>query len=139
MNVENPIKLNIKTVSHGNLGNLSVVDINTVLPFEIKRCFFVYGSKKGTLRGDHAHYSLKQFIWCVNGILKISTISKDGINQEFILNKPNEGIYIPNLTWANQFTMTEECIYCVAASDYYKEDDYIRNLEDFLHITKQCK
>ena len=59
----------------------------------------------------------------------VSAISIYGKKYEFLLDKPNQGIYIPNLTWANQLSLSEECIYFIAASDYYKEEDYIRNWE----------
>lgn len=134
MNRDNPKKLNINTVNHADLGSLSVVDFKSVLPFDIKRCFYVYDIKKGTIRGEHAHYELKQFIWCVKGKLKISAISIEKKSYEFILDKPNQGIYIPNLTWANQLTLSDECIYIIAASDYYKESDYIRNWGDFQKV-----
>ena len=42
MNLDNPRKLNIKTVNHGDQGSLSVVDFQSVLPFDIKRCFYIY-------------------------------------------------------------------------------------------------
>lgn len=131
MNQEIPIKLNIKTVNHGDKGSLSIVDFKSVLPFDIKRCFYIYDVKKGTIRGKHAHYELRQFIWCVKGKLKVSAISIDGKKYEFLLDKPDQGIYIPNLTWANQISLSDECIYFTAASDYYNEDDYIRSWEVF--------
>ena len=129
-----PIKLNIKTINHKDQGCLSVVDLKSVLPFDIKRCFYIYDIKKGTKRGEHAHFELKQFIWCVKGKLKISAISFEKKTYEFILDKPNHGIYIPNLTWSNQLTLSDDCIYFIAASDYYKESDYIRNWVKFQKI-----
>ena len=140
MNQEKPKKLNIKTINHGDQGTLSIVDFKSVLPFDIKRCFYIYDLKKGTKRGEHAHYELKQFIWCVKGKLKISAISQDCKKYEFILDKPNQGIYIPNMHWANQLSLSDECIYFIAASDYYQEADYIRDWEIFQkYLIKECK
>ena len=131
MNQENPRKLNIKTINHGDQGSLSIVDFKSVLPFDIKRCFYIYDVIRGTKRGDHAHHELKQFIWCVKGKLKVSAFSIYGEKYQFLLDKPNQGIYIPNMTWANQLSLSDECIYLIAASDYYKEEDYIRDWDVF--------
>ena len=135
MNQEIPRELNIKTINHGDQGSLSIVDFKSVLPFDIKRCFYIYDLKKGTTRGNHAHYLLRQFIWCVKGKLKVSAISRYGKkNYEFLLDKPNQGVYIPSLTWANQLSLSNDCIYFIAASDYYKQEDYIRSWEVFKKI-----
>ena len=72
----------------------------------------------------------------LKGKLKVSAISIDSKSYEFVLDKPNQGIYIPNLTWANQLSLSDDCIYFIAASDYYKEDDYIRTWEVFKKIIK---
>ena len=116
-------------------GILSIIDKENNLPFEIKRIFYVYNIPKNSKRGDHAHKNLKEFIWAINGEIEVSTISKDNSKAKFILNNPNEGLYIPERTWSYQITNRDNTIYCVACSDYYDEKDYIRNWKDFLKST----
>ena len=54
------------------------------------------------------------------------------MKKKFILDSPNMGLYIPELTWSYQLTRSFNTIYCVAASDYYDENEYIRDWEDFI-------
>ncbi len=115
-------------------GNLSVVDFRSCLPFEIKRVFYVYDIPAGSKRGAHAHYNLEQFIWCVSGSISVSTISYDGIHNNFDLSLPWQGLYLPPLTWANESSLTAGCVYLVAASDYYDPKDYIRDFNQFKKI-----
>ena len=113
-------------------GVLSVIDNKNNLPFEIKRIFYVYNIPQNSKRGDHAHKNLKELIWVLNGEIEVSTISQDKSKAKFILNKQNEGLYIPERTWSYQVANSQNCIYCVACSDYYDEGDYIRNWNDFV-------
>ena len=113
-------------------GNLSIIDKKNNIPFEVKRIFYIYDIPQNTQRGGHAHKSLKQFIWVINGQLEIITFSKNDMKKKFILDSPNMGLYIPELTWSYQLTRSFNTIYCVAASDYYDENEYIRDWEDFI-------
>ena len=67
-----------------------------------------------------------------NKIVQIGDL-KDKSKEIFYLNKPNEGLYIPERTWSYQVTKSQNSIYCVACSDYYDENDYIRNWNDFFN------
>ena len=115
-------------------GKLAVLDKQTFLPFDIKRVFYIYDLPKGTKRGGHGHKDLEQFIWCIHGKVELFTLSRKGIKSSFILDTPNKGLYIPPLTWSHQIALLDDSIYCVAASDYYEEKEYIRNFDDFLNI-----
>lgn len=122
----------IKIKSFKNVkGTLSVVDSINNIPFDIKRIFFVYDIPRKTQRGGHAHKKLKQFIWSIYGEIDVFTISKDGEHNKFNLSKPNIGLFLPEMTWSYQLTLKENSIYCVGASDYYEEDEYIRNWSEF--------
>ncbi len=113
-------------------GNLSIIDKKNNIPFEVKRIFYIYNIPQNTQRGGHAHKSLEQFIWVINGQLEIITFSKNDVKKKFVLDSPNIGLYIPELTWSYQLTKSFNTIYCVAASDYYDENEYIRDWEDFI-------
>ena len=112
-------------------GKLSVVDNYSGLPFEIKRVFYIYDIPKSGKRGGHSHKTLKQFIWTIKGKIEVFTISRNGSKDSFILDEPNKGLYIPELTWANQVSLDENSIYCVACSDKYDENEYIREWNEF--------
>ena len=113
-------------------GQLSIIDSKNNLPFDIKRIFYVYNIPRNTQRGGHAHKILKQFIWAINGRMKIKTFSQSGAEKSFLLDKPNIGLYIPEMIWSSQRTETENTIYCVAASAFYDESEYIREWKEFL-------
>jgi len=116
-------------------GNLSVIDSTTCLPFPIKRVFYVYDIPTAAQRGGHAHYKLHQFLWCVSGAVEVSTISANGEANAFTLSLPWQGLYIPPLVWAHETALTAGCTYFVAASDYYDETDYIRDLTTFTQLS----
>ena len=126
-----PEIIEIRTLKSSS-GNLSIIDKVNSIPFELKRIFYVYDIPLNTHRGGHAHKSLNQFIWVMNGLLEIKTFSKEGRNNKFFLDCPNKGLFIPKLTWSYQITRRDNTIYCVAASDYYDENEYIRVWEDFI-------
>ena len=113
-------------------GNLSVIDAQTCLPFELKRIFYIYDIPAGTERGGHAHYKLSQFIWSVSGSVSVSTISIHGVEQTWLLQLPWKGLLIPPMTWAHETSVSAGCVYVVGASDYYEANDYIRDKELFL-------
>ena len=99
--------------------------------FKPKRVFYISSSKKNEIRGGHAHKTLEQFIWAINGILEVKAISQNMKKFNYLLKSPYEGLYLPPMIWSNQFSRSKNSIYCVAASDYYAEKDYIRDWEKF--------
>ena len=113
-------------------GNLSVIDDQSCLPFELKRIFYIYDIPAGTERGGHAHYKLSQFIWSVSGSVSVSTIDVHGVEQTWLLQLPWKGLLIPPMTWAHETSVSAGCVYVVGASDYYEADDYIRDKDLFL-------
>ena len=117
-------------------GNLSVIDDQTCLPFQLKRIFYIYDIPAGTVRGGHAHYKLNQFIWSVSGSVSVSTIDVKGVQKNWLLQLPWQGLWIPPMTWAYETSVSAGCVYIVGASDYYQADDYIRDKELFLELIK---
>ena len=63
------------------------------IPFRIKRVYYMYDTKKGVVRGAHAHKSLQQILVCIHGSCKIRL--DDGKEKKVIqLEKPYEGLYV---------------------------------------------
>lgn len=112
-------------------GNLSVVDSQTCLPFELKRVFYIYDMPSDTQRGAHAHKKLHQFLWCLSGSVEVSTVNFEGRSERFTLSLPWKGLHIPPLTWAHETSLSAGCVYVVGASSFYDEDDYIREYSEF--------
>jgi hypothetical protein len=112
-------------------GNLTVIENNKNVPFEIKRIFYLYDVPTGSSRGAHAHKKLQQFLICLAGSFDVSM--NDGINNEiFHLNRPWIGLYIPPMIWAAEINFDPGSVCLVLASDYFDENDYYRNYSEYL-------
>lgn len=115
-------------------GNLSIIE-KDIIPFEMKRIYYLYDVPSGSERGGHAHKNLKQFLIALSGSFNV--ILNDGKEEKVItLNKPNEGLLINPGIWRelNNFSSGSVCL--VIASAVYDEADYIRDFEEFKLYSK---
>lgn len=116
-------------------GSLSVGEFERSVPFAPRRFFTVFDVPSAETRGEHAHHRCLQFLVCLKGSL--SVIADDGrIRQEFCLDRPSTGLFIPAMTWAIQYKYSTDAVLAVFASDHYDPDDYIRDYAEFLRKTK---
>lgn len=112
-------------------GNLSVVEQGRDVPFDIKRVFWIYDVPGGENRGGHAHKKLYQFIVASSGSFTVNVT--DGEEKfSYFLNHPYIGVLVPPGFWATQEDFSSGAVCLVMASDFYDEDDYIRNFEEYL-------
>lgn len=117
-------------------GSLVAGDIANQIPFAPERFFVVYDVPSAELRGEHAHHACQQFLVCLKG--SVSAIVDDGEHrEEYLLNRPDIGLFMPELTWGTQYRYSTDCVLLVLASRLYDNDDYIRNYDDFLSLTSQ--
>lgn len=113
-------------------GSLISLEQNKNIPFEIKRIYYIFGTKENVSRGFHAHKNLEQVAICLSGSCRF--ILDNGKNKEEItLNSPAKGLYINNYIWREMHDFSSDCVLVVLASEHYMESDYIRNYDDFLH------
>lgn len=118
-------------------GSLVALEANKTVPFEIKRVYYIFGTKQGVARGFHAHKALKQVAVCVTGSCRM--LLDDGQNkEEILLDSPTKGLVIEDLVWREMHDFTPDCVLLVLASEHYDEVDYIRDYEDFLKETKNA-
>jgi acetyltransferase-like isoleucine patch superfamily enzyme len=116
-------------------GMLSFGETGRHLPFEVKRYFLVFDVATEHIRGEHAHRNLHQFLVCVHG--RCTVVADDGGHrQEFLLDSPHLGIYIPPMTWAVQYKYSPDAVLLALASDVYDPADYIRDYAEFLALKK---
>ena len=102
-------------------GNLTVIE--KVLPFDIKRVFYIYGVDE-SIRGGHRHHKTIQAAVCIKGSCVIS--NNNGEKEEiFILNAPNQCLIIEPSDWHQMHSFSEDAILMVLASEYFDEKDYI--------------
>ena len=122
---------------HGDeRGQLVAIEEYKDIPFTIKRVYYMYETEKGVVRGYHAHKSLQQILICIHGSCKVRL--DNGTEQKIVLlEKPYEGLYIPNDMWREMYDFSPDAVLMVLASDYYREEDYIRNYDEFLNFIRE--
>jgi dTDP-4-dehydrorhamnose 3,5-epimerase-like enzyme len=110
-------------------GNLAVIE-KEVLPYAIKRVYYLYDVPSNAARGGHAHKEQLEFLIALSG--SFTVILDDGQHKkEIMLNKPDKGLLIPTGIWRelNDFSSGAVCL--VVSSGEFDEEDYIREYEDF--------
>lgn len=111
-------------------GNLTFIEENQHVPFNIKRVYYLYDVPGGERRGGHAHKNLEQFIIAASGSFDV--ILDDGKNRErFHLNRSYYGLYVPNMIWRELDNFSSGSVCVVLASEHFKEEDYIREYNEF--------
>ena len=114
-------------------GALIAIEEGYNTPFDIKRVYYIFDTKKGVERGFHAHIKLKQIAIAVKG--SCTFILDNGIKREEInLNNPNQGLFIEGLIWREMKNFSSDCVLIVIASEHYDEKDYIRDYDYFLKV-----
>lgn len=127
--------IHIKTIPTVNAGELSFFEGTREVSFEIKRIYYVSKVPEGVRRGYHAHKKLKQLLFCPYGRIQLVLENKKG-REEIELSDPSIGVIIEEPTWREMIWLQKDSVLCVAASDYYKPDDYIRDYEEFRKFIK---
>lgn len=135
--VKNAHWVEIQTIQDGYDGVISVAEAMKNIPFEIKRLYYINNliHHDQVMRGKHSHKKLQQVLFCINGSCTI--LLDDGSEkQEVILNTPHRGIYLGIRLWHELYDFKNNCILLVLASDYYDEQDYIRNYDEFIEYIR---
>ncbi|MWJ28486.1 WxcM-like domain-containing protein [Halomonas sp. ZH2S] len=112
-------------------GSLVALEANKTIPFEIKRVYYIFGTKEGVSRGFHAHSDLKQVAVCVTGSCRM--VLNNGKQKEAVwLDSPTKGLLIEEMVWREMHEFSLDCVLLVMASEYYDESDYIRSYDEFI-------
>lgn len=119
-------------------GNLSFVEQNNHIPFEIKRTYWIYDVPGGENRGGHAFRQNEEFIVALSGAFDV--IVDDGENKKtFCLNRSYYGLYIPRGLWRTMENFSTNSFALEFGSVLYSADDYIREYGEFLKLKRDGK
>lgn len=125
--------LNIPKIEN-SLGNIAVIE-KDVIPFEIKRVYYLYDIPSSAIRGGHAHKHLQQVLIAISGSFDV--VLKDGTAVKTVtLNKPDKGLLIKHNIWRELENFSSGAVCLVLASDVFDESDYIRDYDEFLKSKK---
>ena len=119
-------------------GNLSFVEQNNHIPFEIKRTYWIYDVPGGEDRGGHAFRENQEFVVALSGAFDV--VVDDGQEKKsFCLNRSYYGLYIPKGLWRTMENFSTNSLALEFGSQHYDENDYIRVYGYFLKQKKDGK
>jgi dTDP-4-dehydrorhamnose 3,5-epimerase-like enzyme len=115
---------------HNRAGNITIVENQQNVPFDVKRVYYLYDIPGGEARGGHAHKELYQLIVAASGAFDV--LLDDGRNKKVVtLNRPDYGILVVPGIWRELMEFSAGAICLVLASHKYDKNDYIREYKDF--------
>ena len=111
-------------------GNLTYIQYLDHIPFEIKRVYWLYDVPSGQTRGGHAFKLQNEVVIALSGSFQVYLT--DGISEEtYLLNRPNQGLYIPKMTWRQFRNFSTNTVVLIITSDLFNEEDYINDFSIF--------
>jgi dTDP-4-dehydrorhamnose 3,5-epimerase-like enzyme len=114
---------------HDERGSLAVIE-KELIPFKIKRVYYLYDVPADSYRGGHAHKRQESLILALSGSFEV--IVDDGVEKKRImLNKPTKGLYIPTNIWREIDNFSSGAVCLVLASTEFDEAEYIRDYNEF--------
>jgi dTDP-4-dehydrorhamnose 3,5-epimerase-like enzyme len=116
-------------------GSLVAIEAEADVPFPIRRIYYIFDTRPGVRRGLHAHRTLRQVMVCLQGSCQV--LLDAGADKVVVpLEDRSKGLLLPPLVWHEMYDFSPDCVLLVVASDFYDEDDYIRNYQEFLKLIK---
>ena len=112
-------------------GDITVVENDGTLPFDVKRVFYLYDVPGGASRGAHAHREQFQFIIAASSSFQV-TLDDGRIKRTFFLNRPYMGLLVCPGIWSYLDDFSSGAVCLVLTSDKYIKEDYIRDYKEFL-------
>lgn len=118
-------------------GHMVIVEGLKDIPFDIKRIFYIYGSDKDVIRGQHANRHSEFVLINVAGTSKVKVRDGKGNEAIYALNRPHTGIYLPKMIWKDMYDFSEDSVLLCIASTTYDSTEYIRDYDEFIRIIKE--
>lgn len=120
-------------------GQLVVVEQLKEIPFDLKRIFYIYGTRGEVARGQHANRYSEFVLINLCGSCKV--LVDDGINSSevVVLDKPHTGVYLDKMVWKEMFDFSSDSILLVLSSELYDKAEYIYSYDDFIKEVKNAE
>jgi dTDP-4-dehydrorhamnose 3,5-epimerase-like enzyme len=119
-------------------GNLTFVEANRHIPFDIKRVYYLYDVPGGSVRAGHGHKQLQQLFIAMSGSFDL-LIDDGHEKKKYHMNRSYYGLYVSPMIWRDLDNFSSGSVCMVFASDYYDESDYYREYQDFIEAVNQKK
>lgn len=119
-------------------GNLTFVEANRHIPFDIKRVYYLYDVPGGSERAGHGHKQLQQLFIAMSGSFDL-LIDDGHKKKKYHMNRSYYGLYVCPMIWRDLDNFSSGSVCMVFASDYYDESDYYREYQDFIEAVNQKK
>lgn len=102
------------------------------IPFEIKRCFYIFDVSEGKQRADHASITTDFMLIALNGSVDVEL--DDGKEKSiYSMHDKNRGLFVPKNTWMITRNFSKDAVLFVLASTGYKEGKYISDYNKYLN------
>ena len=128
--------ITLDVIGSPEIGYLSFFESHKNIGFEIKSIHYTYGVPIGIKRGAHAHKERREILWCPYGSIRVN-IDNGFEKIYYMLDSPNKALFVANRCWLDLIWVGEGSVLCSAASDYYDENDYIRDYDQFLQYVRE--
>lgn len=107
-------------------GKLIAIENSENIPFDIKRVFYIYGTKNGVVRGQHANKISRFVLIALSGSCKVRVYDMESkVEEKFLLNTPKIGLYLDKMVWKDMYEFSEDCVLLVLSDSEYIKDEYI--------------
>jgi hypothetical protein len=113
-------------------GNLTFLQNNDQIPFEIQRVFWTYDVPSGEIRGGHAYKTQEEVIIALSGSFDVLVRNQIGILEKFQLNRSYYGLYLPPNTWRHMENFSTNSLGLHLSSHSYLEEEYIRDFNEYV-------
>lgn len=122
----------IQLQKHGDQrGMLIALEQDRNVPFEIRRVYYMFATKSGVRRGQHAHRHLNQLVVAVRGSVTM-LLDDGGGSREVVLDDPSRGLLLGRMVWRELYDFSTDCVLMVLADQVYDPSDYITDYDQFL-------
>ncbi len=115
-------------------GNLSFIEQQKHVPFDIKRAYWIYDVPGGQIRGGHAFREQHEFIVAISGSFDIVIMENGKETRTISLNRSYYGLYIPPGLWRQMQNFSTNSLALVLSSTHYNAEDYIYDFNTFLQF-----